>query len=58
MYLVLPKAGLSTSSLEEAKAYAERKAKETKSEQVILQATVIVAPRLDVETRPFSEAST
>ena len=54
-YLVLPKAGLKLSSLEEARALAEQKAKDTKSEQIILQAVEVTTPRLDVVVTPYGE---
>ena len=54
-YLVLPKAGLKLLSEEEAKAIAEQKAKDTQTEQVILIAAAVVAPRLDVVITRYGE---
>jgi lactam utilization protein B len=54
-YLVLPKAGLRLASLEEARALAEQKAKDTKAEQVILQAVEVTTPRLEVVVTPYGE---
>jgi hypothetical protein len=52
-YLVLPKAGLKLATLEEARALAEQKAKDTKSEQIILQAVEVTTPRLEVVVTPY-----
>ena len=54
-YLVLPKAGLRLASLEEARALAEQKAKDTKAEQIILQAVEVTTPRLEVLVTPYGE---
>jgi hypothetical protein len=54
-YLVMPKAGLRLASLEEARALAEQKATDTKSEQIILQAVEVTTPRLEVVVTPYGE---
>jgi hypothetical protein len=56
-YLVMPKAGLKLATLEEARALAEQKAKDTKSEQIILQAVEVTTTRLEVVFTPYGEQS-
>jgi hypothetical protein len=55
-YIVLPKAGLKLLTLEEAKAQAEAKAKDTRNEQIILEAKHVVTPHLEVDVSPFGES--
>ncbi|MEO5342192.1 MAG: hypothetical protein H7842_02440 [Gammaproteobacteria bacterium SHHR-1] len=52
-FIVMPLAGLKTTTEDEAIAQATAKAKDTKATQVVLEAKVVIQPKLDVDVKPF-----